>query len=121
MRSLFDGSQDFFLMTPSPSSAAPVLRADQSVRRGPALRFLADGCSVDAFEGESVAAALFAAGRRELRRSPRDGAPRGMFCLMGSCQECLVWVGSRKLPACQVPVTPGLEIETLDFREQRLG
>ncbi len=76
---------------------------------------------VDAFEGESVAAALFAAGRRELRRSPRDGAPRGMFCLMGSCQECLVWVGSRKLPACQVPVTPGLEIETLDFREQRLG
>lgn len=85
------------------------------------MRFLTDGASVDAFEGESVAAALFAAGWRELRRSPRDGTPRGMFCLMGSCQECLVWVGSRKLPSCQVPVAAGLEIETIAFREQRLG
>lgn len=97
------------------------LRADQAVRRGPAVHFLADGASVHAFEGESVAAALFASGWRELRRSPRDGAPRGMFCLMGSCQECLVWVGSRKLPSCQVPVAAGLEIETMAFREQRLG
>jgi predicted molibdopterin-dependent oxidoreductase YjgC len=99
----------------------PSLRADQAVRRGPAVRFMADGRTVDAFEGESVAAALFAAGQRELRRSPRDNAPRGMFCLMGSCQECLVWVGGRKLPACQVPVAAGLEIESLDFREQLLG
>jgi len=82
---------------------------------------MVDGCTVNAFEGESVAAALFAMGRRELRRSPRNGAPRGMFCLMGSCQECLVWVGRRKQPACQVPAAEGLQIESLDFREQRLG
>ncbi|MGJ7533821.1 MULTISPECIES: (2Fe-2S)-binding protein [unclassified Variovorax] len=108
-------------MTKSSTSAMPSLRTDQAVQRGPAVRFMADGCTVDAFEGESVAAALFAAGQRELRRSPRDNAPRGMFCLMGSCQECLVWVGGRKLPACQVPAAAGLEIESLAFREQRLG
>lgn len=108
-------------MTKSSISATPSLRTDQAVQRGPAVRFMADGRMVDAFEGESVAAALFAAGRRELRRSPRTNAPRGMFCLMGSCQECLVWVGERKLPACQVPAAAGLEIESLDFREQRLG
>jgi len=108
-------------MKKSSTSPAPSLRADQAVRRGPAVRILVDGCPVDTFEGESVAAALFAAGRRELRRSPRDHAPRGMFCLMGSCQECLVWVEERKLPACQVPSAAGMEIETLGFREQRLG
>lgn len=108
-------------MTKSSTPAPQSLRDDRSVQRGPAVRFMADGRTVDAFEGESVAAALLAAGQRTLRRSPRNGEARGMFCLMGSCQECLVWVGSRKLPSCQVPVAAGLEIETIAFREQRLG
>jgi len=97
------------------------LRADHAVRRGAAVRFVVDGRPVDAFEGESVAAALFAAGLRELRRSPREGAPRGLFCMMGSCQECLVWVGARKLPSCQVPVSANLEVETLGRREGHVG
>ena len=104
--------------SPSPSLS---LRTDHAVRRGPAVRFVVDGQLVDAFEGESVAAALYAAGLRELRRSPRDDAPRGLFCMMGSCQECLVWVGARKLPSCQLAVAAALEIETLSYREQRIG
>ena len=97
------------------------LRTEHAVRRGPAVRFVVDGRPVDAFEGESVAAALFAAGLRELRRSPRDGGSRGLFCMMGSCQECLVWVGARKLPSCQVPVAANLEVETLCHREAAIG
>jgi hypothetical protein len=127
-RCLQPGGTRFFRSTsftsmsdPSGSSNARPLRSDRAVRRGPAVRFLADGAAFDAFEGESVAAALLAAGCRELRRSPRADAPRGMFCLMGSCQECLVWVGSRKLPSCQVPVAEGLVVESLGFRERRLG
>ena len=108
-------------MTKTSPSPPLSLRADHAVRRGPAVRFVVDGQPVDAFEGETVAAALYAAGLRELRRSPRDGAPRGLFCMMGSCQECLVWVGTRKLPSCQVAVTAALEIETLFYREQRIG
>ena len=84
------------------------------------MQFTLDRRPLDAFAGESVAAALFAAGHRELRQSPRDGAPRGMFCMMGSCQECLVWVGPRQLPACQVPGTAGLDVQTLAFRSQHL-
>ena len=107
---------------PKPSiSQSLSLRADHAVRRGPAVRFVVDGRPLDAFEGESVAAALFAAGLRELRHSPRDGAPRGVFCMMGSCQECLVWVGARKLPSCQVAVAANLEVETLSRREGRIG
>lgn len=78
-----------------------------------------DGRSVEAFAGESVAAALLADGRRELRQSPRQNAPRGAFCFMGSCQECLVWVGAHKRPSCQVPVSEGLEVESLAWREAR--
>jgi len=108
-------------MTKTPLSPPLSLRTDHAVQRGPAVRLVVDGQAVDAFEGESVAAALYAAGLRELRRSPRDGAPRGLFCMMGSCQECLVWVGARKLPSCQVAVAAALEIETLSFREKRIG
>lgn len=103
-----------------PSSDTESLRAG-GVRRGAALTFTLDGEPVVAFAGESVAAALWAAGRRELRRSPRSDQPRGMFCLMGSCQECLVWVGERKLASCQVPVGAGLAVETLAHRERRHG
>lgn len=107
-------------MANSSVGAVPSLRVDKAVHRGPALQFTVDDQPVDAFAGESVAAALFAAGRRELRQSPRDTAPRGMFCMMGSCQECLVWVGQRLVSACQIPVAAGLAVQTLSFRRQHL-
>lgn len=103
--------------TSSSHTPAGSLRSDATVQRGAALRFTMNGESIEAFAGESVAAALMAAGRRELRRSPRGDAPRGAFCFMGSCQECLVWVGGRKLASCQLPVSPGLVVESLEWRE----
>lgn len=91
------------------------------IERGAPVQFDFDGQQVEAFVGESVAAALYAQGIRSLRNSPRDGSPRGMFCLMGSCQECLVWVGSRKLVSCQVPVSADLKVESLPYRENMYG
>ena len=61
--------------------------------------------------GENLAACLFLAGIRTLRESPRLREPRGMFCLMGSCQECLVMVDGRRMLACQIAVVPGLRVE----------
>lgn len=97
------------------------LRIGNAVTRGPGISFFIDGQPVQAFEGESVAAALYASGRRTLRNSPRAELPRGVFCMMGSCQECLVWAGAKKLPSCQLRVTAGLVVETLSFREQQHG
>jgi predicted molibdopterin-dependent oxidoreductase YjgC len=91
------------------------------VDRGPAVTFWLDGSEVVGFAGECVAAALYAQGVRTLRSSPQAGLPRGMFCLMGSCQECLVWVGARKVPSCQIPVQLDLQVETLAFRERQHG
>jgi len=87
------------------------------VDRGKAVSFTFNGRVLQAFAGESVAAALFSQGIRTLRSSPATNLSRGMFCLMGSCQECLVWIESNKQPSCQVPVAEGLKVETLGYRE----
>ncbi len=73
------------------------------------VEFMFDGCSFTAIEGQSVAAALLAAGIRHLRDAP-DGSPRGAFCFMGLCQECLVEVEGVTIEACRLRVTPGLEV-----------
>ena len=78
--------------------------------RGVPIQFRFDGRSISAFEGESVACALFAAGIRTLRKSPRTGSARGMFCLMGSCQECVVWIAGRRVAACQEPARAGSDV-----------
>ena len=54
------------------------------------LSFTFDGQTISAREGDSVAAALMAAGVRVLRNTPVSRAPRGPYCLMGVCFECLV-------------------------------
>jgi predicted molibdopterin-dependent oxidoreductase YjgC len=94
-----------------PSFAASGLRIG-SAARGAAVEFFFDGKAVRAYAGESVACALFAAGIRTLRRSPRTGSVRGMFCLMGSCQECLVEADGRRALACQEPVRAGLDVRS---------
>lgn len=73
-----------------------------------------DAAPVRARAGESVATALMADGRLRLRRSPREGAPRGAFCLMGVCQECVVRIDGIRRPACLVEVRDGMVVETGD-------
>ena len=77
------------------------------------LRVKVDGESVSAFAGESVATVLLASGRRTFRHSDRNHAPRGLFCGMGVCFECLVTIdGVENVRACMTPVKDGMTIET---------
>lgn len=92
-----------------------------AVRRGARLTFTWNGQPVDAFAGETVAAALLAHGVVTLRRTAR-GDPRGVFCGMGSCFECRVTVDGRgAVRACLTPVAEGMvvsaqtETATLDL------
>jgi len=93
----------------------------QRIQRGPdrgeEITFDVDGKQIFAYAGESVAAALLAAGIRQFRHSPRNGEPRGPFCFMGSCQECLVRIEGKRQLACQYRVTNGLSVETADNDE----
>lgn len=77
------------------------------------LTLLVDGRAVGAAPGDSVAAALLAAGVGAFRRTARSGSPRGPYCGMGVCFDCLVTVdGAPNRQACLVPVREGMSIET---------
>ncbi len=78
--------------------------------RGAPVRLRVDDRNVDAYPGETLAAALMAAGVLRLRGSPRAGAPRGAFCFMGACQECLVRVDGALRQSCLLPVADGMEV-----------
>jgi NADPH-dependent 2,4-dienoyl-CoA reductase/sulfur reductase-like enzyme/ferredoxin len=78
-------------------------------RRGPSFGLTFDGEKVEAWPGESIAAALTSAGKRALREAP-TGAPRGMWCGMGVCGECRVEVDGQVRLACMTPATPNQAI-----------
>jgi predicted molibdopterin-dependent oxidoreductase YjgC len=93
--------------------AAEELRITRGIERGRPLRIRVDGVDVTAFEGESLAAALIAAGRRATRRTETTGEPRGYFCGTGVCQDCLVTLDGRpNVRACMTPAREGLRVET---------
>ncbi len=82
-------------------------------RFAPDCAIRVDGRPVPARAGESVAAALVAAGRPLLARSYKYHRPRGPFCLAGSCGSCLVRAeGLPNQRACRTPCRDGLAIET---------
>lgn len=65
------------------------------------------------YRGEILAAALRRGGIVALGVSAVDGTPRGAFCLMGSCQECLVLVGGVPRNACRAVVDDGLCVTSI--------
>jgi len=81
--------------------------------RGLPFTFQFDGQPVEAYPGESIAAALIASGRRRFRLTHKGQAPRGLYCGMGVCWECLMVVDGRPgVRACMTAASPGLRVET---------
>ncbi|OYU48941.1 MAG: sarcosine oxidase [Rhizobiales bacterium PAR1] len=80
------------------------------IGRGAPVSIVVDGSPVEAFGGESLAAALLAANIVQLRKSPREGGVRGAFCFMGVCQECAIIVDGTVQQACLVPVHDGMTV-----------
>jgi hypothetical protein len=75
------------------------------------IRF--DGRVVTAAPGQTVAAVLWADGVRSWRTTRGSGAPRGLFCGIGACFDCLVTIN--EVPnqrACLVPARPGMRVTT---------
>jgi len=75
------------------------------------LRLTFEGEEIMAAEGESVAAALLAAGITSTRDTPVGHAPRAPYCLMGVCFDCLVEIdGVPNRQGCMVPARDGMVI-----------
>jgi predicted molibdopterin-dependent oxidoreductase YjgC len=89
------------------------VRDSTAAQCGSAFSVNVDGRPVSAFTGETVAAVLLAAGIRVFRHTAKHGAPRGVFCGIGICYECLVAVdGVPNVRACVTVVRPGMAIQT---------
>ncbi len=72
-----------------------------------------DGRPIPFEPGQSVGAALTAAGVRSWRTTRLAGRPRGLFCGIGVCFDCLVTVDGRPNErACLLPATPGAAVTT---------
>ena len=90
-----------------PSSLLP------EVQRGNPVKLTVDGKAIEAYEGETVAAALLSAGVTTFRLSQKNHQPRSIYCGMGICYECLVTVdGQPAQRACLTQVADGMQVET---------
>ena len=81
---------------------------------GQGIRFTFEGRPLDAAPGDSVAAALLAAGVVDFRDTPVSGSARGPFCMMGACFDCLVEIdGHPNRQACMVAVSDGMAVRRM--------
>ena len=89
------------------------MTVDGRIQPGPSVTLRVDGAPLRAQRGQTVAAALLAAGRRVLRRTRVEGRPRGLFCAMGTCFDCVMTIDGRTgVRACMTRVEDGMEVVT---------
>ena len=78
---------------------------------GEPLTLTVDGIPLQACRGQTIAAALYASGRRTLRTTRVNGKPRGLYCAMGVCYDCLAEIdGIPNRQSCLVEVRAGMHI-----------
>ena len=89
-------------------SEHPILEFD----RGEKVTFYYNGQEIEGDTEETIAAALHAAGIRELGHSPELHRPRGLFCAIGNCSSCFMTVdGQPNVRVCVTKVKAGMHVE----------
>jgi len=89
-------------LAPSPS---------QQVDQTRVFKFSYDGQELPAYPGDTVASALFAAGRRIFSRSFKYHRPRGLLCCSGDCPNCIMEIdGKPNMRACRTAVKHGTRV-----------
>jgi sarcosine oxidase, subunit alpha len=90
----------------------PPTNTERLNRRRP-LTFFFEGMPVHAYEGDTIASALFASGRRVFSRSFKYHRARGLLCCAGHCPNCLMDVdGIPSVRACTEPATQGARVRS---------
>jgi predicted molibdopterin-dependent oxidoreductase YjgC len=81
--------------------------------KGPRIQFTFDGKAMEGFEGEPIAIALRSSGVMIHRYTSRRNEPRGMFCAIGRCTDCIMVVNGRpNIRTCVEPLKAGMVVET---------
>lgn len=85
-------------------------RLSGAPRSGAPIAFAFEGRRIEAVAGDSLAAALAAAGETACRET-RQGEGRGVFCGMGVCHDCLVSIDGRAAQrACMTEAADGMTV-----------
>jgi hypothetical protein len=80
---------------------------------GGGLRVFFDGEELRGSPGQTIAAVLMSAGKRIWRHTSRRREPRGLFCGMGVCFDCLVRVDGRpNVRACRALAADAMRVDT---------
>jgi succinate dehydrogenase/fumarate reductase-like Fe-S protein len=88
-----------------------MLNSDGKIIPGASVTLQLDGKPLPARRGQTVAAAMLAAGQRVLRHTRRTGKPRGLFCAMGVCFDCVMTIdGEPGVRACMTKVEEGMRV-----------
>lgn len=83
------------------------------VEKGRLVTFLYNGEEMTGYEGEPVAAALKAAGVMVHRYTKKQHKPRGIFCAIGRCTDCVMIVdGKPNVRTCVTPLKEGMDVKT---------
>lgn len=81
--------------------------------KGKLVTFTFDGKTVEGYEGEPIAAALKAAGLMVHRYTQKEHKPRGIFCAIGRCTDCVMVVdGVTNVRTCITPLKEGMDVRT---------
>ncbi len=81
--------------------------------KGKLITFYFDGKEVEGYEGEPIAAALKAAGLMVHRYTKKEHKPRGIFCAIGRCTDCVMVVdGVPNVRTCITPLKAGMDVKT---------
>ena len=81
--------------------------------KGKKVQFTFDGKTIEGFEGEPIAIALRANGILIHRYTTRRNEPRGVFCAIGRCTDCIMVVdGVPNVRTCVEPLREGMAVET---------
>lgn len=80
--------------------------------KGKKVLFTMDGKELEGFEGEPISVALKAAGLM-VHRHTKKGSPRGVFCAIGRCTDCVMVVnGKANVRTCVTPLMSGMVVQT---------
>lgn len=86
-------------------------QVNERIDRSTNVQFAFNGKSIEAFDGDTIASALYASGMRIFSRSFKYHRPRGLLCGAGHCPNCLMNVdGVPNVRTCITPVREGVAV-----------
>ena len=81
--------------------------------KGDLVTFTLDGKEMQGYEGEPIAAALRASGILKHRETAKLHKPRGIFCAIGRCTDCVRVVdGVPNTRTCITALKAGMKVQT---------